>query len=183
MMSLGRQPAGGSDLWPWPRLSRRSPEDGAGMVGGDGPAIRPLAGDGASRRPKVVSNPRYHAVKFDEPQRGGRKMRVRRHLSPLRGFSNLVTASSWGSRPRLIIFRASGAFFQRHHWLRCGNASTRRVALMMMAPTAPMFPSNKKEGRGPPFSVCLSWWLAIRREAPTVRESDRHWSSWRPATR
>jgi len=47
MISLGREPAGGSDVWP------RS-----GIAG-----LRPLAGDGASRRPKAVSSPRFDSDK------------------------------------------------------------------------------------------------------------------------
>jgi len=39
------EPAGGSELWPRP-----------GRNVGPGSANRPLAGDGASRRPKAVSN-------------------------------------------------------------------------------------------------------------------------------
>ena len=41
MHSLGREPAGCSETWPRPGIAGH----------------RPLAGDGASRRPKVVSNP------------------------------------------------------------------------------------------------------------------------------
>jgi len=43
MDSLGREPAGGSEMWPRPGIAGH----------------RPLAGDGASRRPKAVSSPRY----------------------------------------------------------------------------------------------------------------------------
>ena len=42
----GREPAVGSDAWPRPERK-----------GGWGPAIWPLAGDGASRRLKAVRNP------------------------------------------------------------------------------------------------------------------------------
>ena len=41
MHSLGREPAGGSETWPRPGIAGH----------------RPLAGDGASRRPKAVRNP------------------------------------------------------------------------------------------------------------------------------
>ena len=42
-------------------------------------------------------SPRYlgHGI-YCEPQRGDRKVEVRRHLSPLGGLSNLVNISSWG---------------------------------------------------------------------------------------
>ena len=41
MLSLGREPAGGSETWPRSGIAGR----------------RPLAGDGVSRRPKAVSKP------------------------------------------------------------------------------------------------------------------------------
>jgi len=53
-------------------------------------------------------SPRYKGLENGEPQRGDRRILNRRHLSPLRGFSSFG-ALSWGSRPRLSIFRASGA--------------------------------------------------------------------------
>jgi hypothetical protein len=55
MISLGREPAGGSETWPRPGIAGH----------------RPLAGDGASRRPKAVSNPRDQKnTKIIEPLEG-----------------------------------------------------------------------------------------------------------------
>ena len=56
MDSLGREPAGGSEMWPRPGIAGH----------------RPLAGDGASRRPKAVRNPRNGQKIYCEPRRGGR---------------------------------------------------------------------------------------------------------------
>ena len=54
MDSLGRQPAGGSERWPRP-----------GIAG-----LRPLAGDGVSRRPKAVSNPRERTTNRQKAPEG-----------------------------------------------------------------------------------------------------------------
>jgi len=54
ILSLGRQPAGGSEPWPRP-----------GIAG-----LRPLAGDGVSRRPKAVSNPRERTTNRQKAPEG-----------------------------------------------------------------------------------------------------------------
>ena len=59
--SLGRQPAGGSDVWPRP-----------GIAG-----LRPLAGDGVSRRPKAVSNPRTKVKRKNKPRSGDRNLELK----------------------------------------------------------------------------------------------------------
>jgi hypothetical protein len=71
---LGRQPAGGSETWP--RL---------GIAG-----RRPLAGDGASRRPKAVRNPRYQEIN--------------QRMSP-GGATDCGCSVSCGHRPRLFCLR------------------------------------------------------------------------------
>ena len=100
MHSLGRQPTGGSETWPRP-----------GIAG-----LRSLAGNGVSRRPKAVRNPRYGAV-YKTTSPGGAadhacgvsRRRDREYLSPL--WDSIFSRASFpgGSRPRLNIFRRSAA--------------------------------------------------------------------------
>ncbi len=65
MNSPGREPAGGSETWPRP-----------GTAG-----HRPLAGDGASRRPKAVSSPRVEQKDGHEPLEGATEKSRRRGLN------------------------------------------------------------------------------------------------------
>jgi hypothetical protein len=94
MISLGRQPADGSESWPRPGIAGH----------------RPLAGGGASRRPKAVSNPRTGARKMrDKPRSGDRHIAptpaayaAAENLSPPSGASGSCDAWYLGLTPQAI---------------------------------------------------------------------------------
>ena len=135
MDSLGRQPAGGSERWPRP-----------GIAG-----LRPLAGDGASRRPKAVSNPRNPAPQItisrgaatDVLARGQRLTPQPKICRPSGAFP-FFSSLAWGSRPRLNIFRASGALFSNQRPTResPGDSEGKPQAV-----TQEMFERSRSSGR------------------------------------
>ena len=92
MISLGRQPADGSESWPRPGIAGH----------------RPLAGGGASRRPKAVRNPRIGARKMrDKPLSGDRHIAptpaayaAAENLSPPSGASGSCDAWYLGLTPQ-----------------------------------------------------------------------------------
>jgi len=82
IFSLGRQPAGGSESWPRPGIAGH----------------RTLAGDGVSRRPKAVSNPRVRTKEWKKAPEGRQTFGC--------GVSRSPPARTSVAAPRLMIFSA-----------------------------------------------------------------------------